>query len=86
MPGDDACMISGLKRATAEIILGLSASERGTFRYHGQGKLQREYGTIFPSELKELYHQKITKSLTFLSQSIELRKIPLALLHVSSQP
>lgn len=40
IPGDDACMISGLKLATSEIILGLSAKERGTFWYQGQGKLQ----------------------------------------------
>lgn len=33
-------MISGLKLATSEIILGLSANERGTFWYQGQGKLQ----------------------------------------------
>lgn len=39
MPGDDACIMSGLNRATSEIILGLSAKERGTFWYHGQGKL-----------------------------------------------
>ena len=31
IPGDDACIISGLNRATSEIILGLSARERGTF-------------------------------------------------------
>lgn len=40
IPGDDACIISGLNRATSEIILGLSARERGTFWYQGQGKLQ----------------------------------------------
>ena len=39
MPGDDACIMSGLNRATSEIILGLSAKERGTFWYKGQGKL-----------------------------------------------
>lgn len=43
MPGDDACMMSGLNRATAEIIRGLSASDMGTFRYHGRGKLPRHY-------------------------------------------
>lgn len=31
IPGEDACMMSGLKLATSEIILGLSARERGTF-------------------------------------------------------
>lgn len=31
IPGDDACIMSGLNRATSEIILGLSARERGTF-------------------------------------------------------
>lgn len=34
-------MMSGLNFATSEIILGLSASERGTFPYIGQGKLER---------------------------------------------
>lgn len=41
IPGDDACIMSGLNRATSEIIRGLSARERGTFWYQGQGKLQR---------------------------------------------
>lgn len=40
MPGDEACIMSGLNWATAEIILGLSAKERGTFWYQGKGKLQ----------------------------------------------
>jgi hypothetical protein len=31
--------MSGLNRATSEIILGLSARERGTFWYQGKGKL-----------------------------------------------
>ena len=39
IPGDDACIMSGLNRATSEIILGLSARERGTFWYQGKGKL-----------------------------------------------
>lgn len=30
-PGDEACIMSGLNRAISEMILGLSASERGTF-------------------------------------------------------
>lgn len=44
MPGDEACIISGLNRATSEIILGLSARERGTFWYQGQGKLVGQKG------------------------------------------
>lgn len=40
IPGDVECIISGLNWATSEIILGLSAKERGTFWYKGQGKLQ----------------------------------------------
>lgn len=40
IPGDDACIISGLNWETSDIILGLSARESGTFWYHGQGKLQ----------------------------------------------
>ena len=35
-------MMSGLKLATWEIIRGLRASERGTFLYHGHGKLKSE--------------------------------------------
>lgn len=31
IPGEEACIMSGLKRAISEIILGLRASERGTF-------------------------------------------------------
>ena len=31
IPGDDECIISGLNWTTSEIILGLSARERGTF-------------------------------------------------------
>lgn len=46
MPGDEACMISGLNCETADIILGLSASDRGTFWYHGKGKLKRELAVI----------------------------------------
>ena len=42
MPGDEACMMSGLNRATSEMILGLSANESGTFWYQGQGKLHFE--------------------------------------------
>lgn len=45
-PGDDACIISGLKLATSEMILGLRASERGTFWYQGQGKLKIGLRTI----------------------------------------
>jgi len=40
IPGEEACIISGLNFATSPIILGLSASESGTFWYHGQGKLE----------------------------------------------
>lgn len=46
IPGEDAWIISGLKFATSEIILGLSARESGTFWYQGQGKLQRELRTM----------------------------------------
>lgn len=45
IPGEDACIISGLKFATSEIILGLRARERGTFLYQGQGKLERTENT-----------------------------------------
>ena len=31
IPGDEACIMSGLNRATSEMILGLSARDRGTF-------------------------------------------------------
>lgn len=44
MPGEDAWIMSGLNRATSEIILGLSAKERGTFWYNGQGKLHFSMG------------------------------------------
>lgn len=46
MPGDDACIMSGLNFATSEIILGLRARDRGTFLYHGQGKLKIRNNTI----------------------------------------
>lgn len=39
-PGDEACIISGLNFATSDTILGLRAKDRGTFVYHGQGKLK----------------------------------------------
>nr|GMC69277.1 hypothetical protein Iba_chr03aCG5180 [Ipomoea batatas]GMD40105.1 hypothetical protein Iba_chr10aCG6170 [Ipomoea batatas] len=38
-PREVECIMSGLNLTTSEIILGLRASERGTFRYKGQGKL-----------------------------------------------
>lgn len=31
IPGEEACIISGLNWETCEIILGLRAKERGTF-------------------------------------------------------
>lgn len=49
IPGDDACIMSGLKFATCEIIRGLRARDRGTFVYQGQGKLNGEQGTISSS-------------------------------------
>lgn len=40
IPGDEAWIMSGLNWATAEIILGLSARDSGTFWYQGNGKLR----------------------------------------------
>ena len=42
IPGDDACIMSGLNFATSMIIRGLRANDRGTTLYHGQGKLQNK--------------------------------------------
>lgn len=42
IPGDDAWIMSGLNCLTSLIILGLNASESGTFWYHGQGKLNKK--------------------------------------------
>jgi ethanolamine utilization microcompartment shell protein EutS len=39
-PGEVAWIMSGLNLATAENILGLNASESGTFWYNGHGKLR----------------------------------------------
>ena len=42
IPGEVAWIISGLNLFTSENILGLSASESGTFWYNGHGKLKRD--------------------------------------------
>jgi hypothetical protein len=34
--------MSGLNFATSEMILGLSARDRGTFPYSGHGKLEKD--------------------------------------------
>lgn len=62
IPGDDAWIMSGLNRATAEIILGLSARDIGTFRYHGRGKLPR-HNSIGSrnSKLRRMFFRKWDK-------------------------
>lgn len=42
IPGEEAWIMSGLKFATSAMILGLRASESGTFWYHGKGKLETQ--------------------------------------------
>ena len=102
IPGDEACIMSGLNRATSEMILGLSARDRGTFWYQGHGKLGKQKEETRKSkvnnqelELKNMFETwKIIKSkvlkldyeATSGIQSISLHKIPGALLHVLSQP
>jgi hypothetical protein len=41
IPGEVAWIMSGLNLFTSENILGLNASESGTFWYRGHGKLKR---------------------------------------------
>jgi hypothetical protein len=41
IPGEVACIMSGLNLVTSENILGLNANERGTFWYKGHGKLKK---------------------------------------------
>jgi hypothetical protein len=42
IPGEVACIMSGLNLVTSENILGLNANERGTFWYKGHGKLKKK--------------------------------------------
>jgi hypothetical protein len=47
IPGEVACIMSGLNLVTSENILGLNANERGTFWYKGHGKLKKRRNSSY---------------------------------------
>ena len=90
IPGDDACIMSGLNLATSMIIRGLRANERGTTLYHGQGKLPRKNKAQVRFDLKlkghkDLCHKLLGLFLTSMMQQPLHHGSVLELLHGLSQ-